>query len=380
MSKMKKCFLVPIMVFVLIFSFNFSGQSFYDPSSFSLADNVRPLINPTKQFSQVSWNSHYDNIGELYTNSDLVAECVFLSSNPENRFDLVFTHEYYKVVSVSKGSIAKGSIIDVLKTGGSIDGLSTPVPTEQPLYEDLQLEANSLSVILFLKESEYDTLYGQYYLISGGYQGFLLKDTSHDNLTYYSTDIQLFANSNKVNSLGTRTEATPPSGIKWGKYSLKYYLSTSIATTYNTSVRNYVKAGIDSWNGLSSWSLTENTLGASNDIFIFMNDYGSTEWDGLTSFTQINETEYVSSAHTSINVNSYKNAPGAFTTIEYLRLWREIACHESGHSIGLHHYSGSMDSVMKEHTNEIYNVSVGTPLIYTPQTVDINGLSYLTAN
>lgn len=167
---------------------------------------------------------------------------------------------------------------------------------------------------------------------------------------------------------------TPPSGWTWTKSSLTYYLSTSIATNYSSSVRSNINSGIVSWNNISNISATS-TTSSSHDIGIYMNNYGNTGWDGRTTITPVDYTSNISFAHISINNYNYCNDTGVYSDSKYLLLWRAIATHEMGHALGLDHCSSGDVSIMDAQTSNYYDVYSSSPRRYTPQTQDRTALT-----
>lgn len=118
--------------------------------------------------SSATWNDHYDDINELSYSSDIIIKGTLESSSTQLRNDVVFTMNSVKITDVISGDIKKGDIIEILQTGGTYKNIYTPPIESVPLLE------NGESYLLYLNLTEYHPTYGQYYLISGGYQGLAL--------------------------------------------------------------------------------------------------------------------------------------------------------------------------------------------------------------
>lgn len=136
-----------------------------------------------------TWTDNYDDINELTISSDIIIKGQLVSSNTQLRKDLVFTMNKVKVTEVISGDVAVGDIIDILQTGGTYKNITT-----QPI-EDAPLLEKESSYLLYLSLTDKDKTYGQYYLISGGYQG-ITKVDKKENVTPATKNNRLFYNKN----------------------------------------------------------------------------------------------------------------------------------------------------------------------------------------
>jgi len=157
----------------------------------------------------------------------------------------------------------------------------------------------------------------------------------------------------------------------WNKNSLTCYFNADILSNYGTQISNYVRIGVMAWNNTDAPSISVGTLGSS-DISVDMDNYGYTGWDGY------NNTNYSPSNIINYSI-TYLNTCYLSGYLSEYNLWRAIACHETGHALGLNHYilapsETEEDSIMKSNTIEYYNVS-GTTKIYAPCTPDISAIN-----
>jgi len=317
--------------------------------------------------SLVSWHEHYESDEEMMHASDIAFTGTVVSVSPELRKDLVFTNVYVSVDSVIFGNIKEGDVIRLLQTGGRIDKLFTPAPTEIPVLEvGVQYE-------LFLQSNENDNRYGQYYLITGGYQGVLEID-ENDVYTLSENDAgdEETDNNSVFASAQVQRGWTPTASSYWHKTILYVYVNSSIASEYSASIDTAIRAGINSWPTYSNApSVIYVSSYSSADVFANMGDYGSTGWDGLTVTTYSGTVN----SHSDIKINTrylyddYSSLSG---------LWQAIACHEFGHSLGLLHNTSVSQSIMRSMTVSYYNYNPnGTPRWTTPQSADIYSINTL---
>lgn len=159
--------------------------------------NVNEL---TKTSALATWNESYDNIQELTNNADVIVKGRVLSSEPQIREDMVFTMNHLEVQEIMQGTtLNNASIIDILQTGGSMDGIITEPIKEAPLLKPDQ------DYILYLKLTEYDEVYGQYYLIEGGYQGIAYIDEKE--IIPVSSENSIFEEYNNLDQLNSVMES-----------------------------------------------------------------------------------------------------------------------------------------------------------------------------
>ena len=115
--------------------------------------------------SSASWAEGFSNVNEMLDATRDVITGTVISNSTEIRHDIVFTRNQIQINKVIKGSLNSGDIIEVLQTGGRDGETVTPAFAEIPL---LSLDSE---YVMFISQTEPDELYGQYYLIRGGYQG-----------------------------------------------------------------------------------------------------------------------------------------------------------------------------------------------------------------
>lgn len=124
--------------------------------------------NQETSIGLASWSEHFDGINDLTDNSDIIIRGLLESSSTHLRENVVFTMNEVKITEVISGDINEGDIIDILQTGGIYESIVSPPIESTPLLKDGE------SYLLYLKLTDYHPKYGQYYLISGGYQGLAL--------------------------------------------------------------------------------------------------------------------------------------------------------------------------------------------------------------
>ena len=133
-----------------------------------------------------------------------------------------------------------------------------------------------------------------------------------------------------------------------------------------------VRTGIN--NGLVSWNSTDAPLifvnsSGTTDIYVSMNNYGSTGWDG---YSYVNYSNLIAYSGT-IYLNTY-SLSGRYSN-SYI--WKAIACHEMGHILGLGHNDLDSYTIMKTYTLNYYNyldMSTGYH-ISSPQSADITTIN-----
>lgn len=115
--------------------------------------------------TSATWTEYFESVDEMAENADIGIVGVLYDSETELRSDIVFTRNIVEVVEVYSGDVQVGDLVEVLQTGGVYGDISTPAFSEVPLME------KNKEYALFLSETEPHEVYGQYYLIKGGYQG-----------------------------------------------------------------------------------------------------------------------------------------------------------------------------------------------------------------
>ena len=179
-----------------------------------------------------------------------------------------------------------------------------------------------------------------------------------------------------VNLLNPVYATTALNGRYWDKTSLKYYISSTVSSSYGSSVYYQILYGAQSWSGLSAMVLSSGTT-SDNDIEIYMSNYGATGWNGLHNPDSYDSSTNVME-HSTITLNTYYYLQSYSSYTSDINFWRAIACHEVGHSLGLSHNSTSGEtSIMKSSTGDFYTLSGSSPKLTSPQTADITALQSL---
>lgn len=318
-------------------------------------------INVSQESTSACWHDHYTSVNDMESASDLIAYGKVISTEPELRGDLVFTRNYVSITKLIKGKISIDDEICILQTGGTYGDIYTPAFEEAPLLED------GSEYKLYLKLTDQDDKYGQYYLISGGYQG-VLKNIDGNEIPV-SSENTLF-NVNDQNLVMASAGITPNNGYKWNKSNIIVYVPNNISTRYNANTRAGICSGISEWHSRTDAPATTIYASASvpYDVAVYMDTYGTTGWDGQT--TTFSSGSTISSATVRIN--------GSYNTSYYSEtgLWKAISCHEFGHAIGMAHNTSSAASIMHVYTIEYYNVN-GLLKLTVPQAADISGANVL---
>lgn len=327
----------------------------------SKEDNLEGLSCSTS----ASWKEHYASEVEMRESSDIVICGTVISSEPELRNDMVFTMNYIKVNLVETGNIEVDAVIPVLQTGGNVLGYSTPAISEIPLLEVGE------EYKLYLSLTEYSEEYGQYYLISGGYQG-VAKVKNNGSLMTLSDENTIFSSDDMIsNRISTYAITyTPTKVYSWDQSSLVVYVQGDIRDRYHANTRTGICNGIHAWAEYTdspSTSITISTVDA--DVCVYMYDYGETGWDAQTKtyyYTPSNICYY-----SRMTVNAYYLS-GYYSTTG---LWKAIACHEFGHTLGLEHNDSGSASIMRSYTKDYYDYVDGSPRYTVPKTADIKPIN-----
>lgn len=305
----------------------------------------------------VSWTKEYNTERELFNASDIVIRGTVISLEPEIRSDIVFTKTVVEINTVMKGAVSEKSRIEVLLTGGSFEGKYTPFPVEQPLLEKNQ------EYKLYLYNAQYSEKYGNYCLISGGYQGILEINEEGEGVPVWpGNSIFTTNNTTKTLMLGPN-DNTPTTGYKWNISPINVYIQTSIASQYSTHVYSGIVSGMNSWHlNSDAPSINVVTNYALSDVRIQMANYGETGWDAQT-YRDSSGNYYVVAV---VSFNAYYNTTYYGTS----GIWAALSCHEFGHVYGLNHHVTNALSIMRPGTHDFYNPS-GYPQWTTPQIRDI---------
>ena len=317
-------------------------------------------------YSSASWNQAFNSESEITDASDIVIHGVVVDTEPELRHDMVFTRNYISVTKVSKGEVQVGDVIIVVQTGGTFSKYSTPAISEIPL-----LETNK-EYELYLTLTEYSKTYGQYYLISGGYQGVLeiqdngsLMTLSNQNTVFNQKDTVL----SESGSIDTRA-TTPAYSYYWNKNSLVVYVQGNIRDRYHANTRVGICNGIHAWADKTdspSTSITISTVDA--DVCVYMYDYGATGWDAETTTYVDPNTNICDYSRMTVNAHYLTN----YYDME--GLWQAIACHEFGHTLGLSHNDSGTASIMRSVTTDYFNYRGLLPRYKVPKQADITPIN-----
>lgn len=122
--------------------------------------------DPQPKALSISWSSHFDSAEALRDASDLIIRGVVTDSRVEKRGSLELTRHTVRIAELIRGEIGAEAQIDLVQTGSEAFG----VPEELPLLE------KGAEYLLFLEQTDPDPRYGQYYLVTGGYQGIARQD------------------------------------------------------------------------------------------------------------------------------------------------------------------------------------------------------------
>lgn len=330
---MKAKKIVLILISLLICTTDAALVCAYEPSEIQSASPINP------QYISVERKDYYENIAELQNDADIFITGTVVSQEVEQRHNLYFTHSYIQA--------ANNKIYDVLQTGAYISDNPRNIPNDFPLME------NGKTYTMYLTQTEYDDEYGQYYLITGANLGITNAGTSMEsNFVQQSTQSTL-----------------PRTGFYWNKSTVDYYVSTSIVSLYGSDMSTKIRSGINAWNLAQDFITLDSTISYNSaDVTVYMNNYGATDWDGLHTETlgdyehPINGTAL---EHSEISLNTYWR--GSSTSDN---LWKAIACHEMGHSLGLGHTTmNGVYTIMRGEGASVYFDEMG---LSTPQSIDIN--------
>ena len=147
----------------MLYSFSTTSIEFISCYAVSEKQNHESVL-------RANWRERFNSVDEMYDKSDLIISGVVVDYETEIRNDLVFTKSFIRIGEVIKGSKKQNEIITILQTGGTYEEYTTPAIYDAPIV------SLGDTYLLFLKLSDYDERYGQYYLISGGYQGLFSSD------------------------------------------------------------------------------------------------------------------------------------------------------------------------------------------------------------
>ena len=311
---------------------------------------VQDELTEISQATYATWSNRYNTILEMQADSDIIVKGTLVSSTPEQRNDLVFTRSTLNVTEVLKGSSFIENI-EVLQTGGSLNGVVTSPICGAPLLE------SSKEYVLYLQHVN-DPQYGEYYLISGGDQGLFVLSANNTLTTYAAGDRSLLQADTANTSLSLSNGNTPFEKYYWS-HNPKVYLANAITNDYGAAVMAKIVSAMYSWNGIGNKSFVREFNITNADVLIFMNNYGVTGWDGISN-RSCDSDRYLTLVQISLNNRGQAGSD--------LTFWQAVSCHELGHAIGLgHNFNLSIPSIMYENTSSYYP----TPGYYVPQPADI---------
>lgn len=121
----------------------------------------------------VSWCETYDSLYQVISNSDICIVGTVISQEIEERDGIYFTHSFVENTD--------GKIYDILQTGAILAGNYVNVPSDAALME------NGEDYFLCLNQAECDG-YGDYYLITGGNQGYGKFDAQNSTVVAANYD------------------------------------------------------------------------------------------------------------------------------------------------------------------------------------------------
>lgn len=357
------CRIPPLAACAIFFAlivnlFFFPRTDFISHASFSpLPSHDGSVVTAT---SSASWTELFDSVEELAASADVGIIAKLISSETELRHNIVFTRNTIEVLESHYGGLQVGDQIVLVQTGGVYGDQFTPAISEVPLLE------SDTCYAMYLKQTDPHSIYGQYYLVAGGHQG-LVK------LPQYPSARSFSQNSFTDHFIGkfVSSRATPivSSNHVWDTSTIRCHLSDSILINYGVNMYNALGNGVTSWNSTQAPTIVFTEDPYTWDVLVDMYDYGECGWDGLhtahLSYSE-NDSEPNTILYSRIEVNEWYKSQ----YLDELNLWRAIACHEMGHSLGLGHNTNSSEtSIMKEWTGGYYNVN-GSPKIYSYQPAD----------
>lgn len=144
-----------VMIFLSLVTVMVSLGFFYK------MENNSPILSQKQVVkADADWVDHYNDLSSMVNKADVVVIGKVIGSKLEKRVDLIFTKQDIAIEKSLKGNLTKGDIIEVLQTGGELDGIKTPEIYDTPLFK------KNDKLLLFLSKSSEG-----HYLVLGGYQG-----------------------------------------------------------------------------------------------------------------------------------------------------------------------------------------------------------------
>ncbi len=334
-------------------------------------EDVNATVDMGQSFSTttiVDWTETYDSLRDVVENSDICLVGSVSSQEIEMRGDLYFTHSYINTED--------GNTYDVLQTGAVVNGVEVNVPYDAALMETGDEYFLCLNEV---NEGSSD----QYYLITGGNQGYGEYDANSDlvtemNLTdrsVYQTfqlnNIETYMLESSSNIAVTPRAITPqsPDEYYWVSSEIACCVRSAIGNTYGDAAEDGIRAGVTAWNSTNAPYVYVTGSTPSNGITVNMGDYGATGWDGQTT------TNWNSSTHAVTSATIYLSTHYLGSYLDDEGLWQALACHEMGHALGLDHNETVTRTIMRERTIDYYNYRGSSPKYTRPQSVDISGIN-----
>ena len=304
--------------------------------------------------SHALWTEAYSSFEEMSTAADVVLLGTVTEQVPELRCDMVFTKSYISVDQIYAGEIVTDNGISVLQTGGSLNDYFTPAIDDAPIM-DLGAQ-----YILYLRYVS-DETYGEYYLILGGYTGYVNcseLENSIPDLTS-GTGISAFLdNDPEIETFQTSALYAARTNTTGGRFHTKtpyvFYRST-----VTSNMLSYVKNGINAWNnGYSTHGAYIYTASSASsaDVTVSAGAYGNTGWAG-------NTWRYNSSGNEAQVVDVYYSAYIGLNTsyqISSVAKWKQVAMHEMGHVFGLAH-TDNISTIMRTLDTNVINSGLENP-------------------
>lgn len=255
--------------------------------------------------------------------------------------------------------------IEVLQTGGTANGITSPAMVDEPLMDVGE------NYLLCLTYSPADEQYQAYYLPTGGGQGIIsfsdiasaevITNQSNATGTISAGDsglAQVISRAEVVfdngeygccqpmsGSFGDSND--PKSGGHWEQHSANYYIYDTLSLSITEETR--IRQAFASWS-VPDFSFTETTDSVSPNILLFHNSYGNNTWEA--------RTEYKMSEYAGYTIE-HEDIKGYFYQIQ-IRMNTDmidnyngtkilgIITHEAGHALGMAHVNPLVrtDSVM----------------------------------
>ena len=336
--------------------------------------------------SLATWSDAYESLEEIMTLADVCTVGKVIKQTVEQRANLYFTHSYVETED--------GSLYDVLQTGAIIGDREENIPY------DLSLLELGNEYFLCLNQTEYSEIYGQYYLIAGGNQGYGLYEEGQSMVYSIDRNDRYIFSSFELENIGASVLSyTAVSSLTicddidmysdygknpdayiwniWDNYYPKYYVTGDNNVT--ATMKSYLKNGLGAWNNKYSGLLVKEGTSTSSNVSVYMGYIGDT---GFAGFTQCNSdgktvrsidgTYYNAISNVGITLN------GSINTTTSNNFWKAIACHEMGHALGLLHIGTSEFSSSGLETkaimNQDYQVFYGQWNLTTPTNADVTKL------